>query len=83
VTGDADFQGCDVEASDGHLNFVSWFGNGHGERYQEVAGQVDRLWVLDVDGQRLLVDATHSPDATAAHIAEQDRIGQSLQYHEP
>ena len=51
VTGDADFKGCDVEPSNGHLDFVSFTGNGQGERYQQVAGQVDRLWVLDVGGQ--------------------------------
>jgi len=27
---------------------------------------VDRLWILDVNGQRLVVDATYSPDTTQA-----------------
>ena len=54
VTGDADFAGCSVFPSNGHRDFVSWFGNGYGERYQQVAGQVDRLWILNVRGQRLL-----------------------------
>ena len=71
VTGDADFEGCDVQPSNGHLDFVSWLGDGQGERYQQVAGQVDMLWVLDVDGQRLIVDATYSPDTT---IAERDAL---------
>ncbi len=81
VTGDADFQGCD--AMEEHFDFVSWFGNGEGERYQQLAGQVDRLWVLDVDGQRLLVDATHPADATPAVLAEQDAIVQSLRFQQP
>jgi hypothetical protein len=38
-----------------------------------MAGQVDRLWVLDVNGQRVVVDATYSPDTTQA---ERDRLGQ-------
>jgi hypothetical protein len=84
VTGDADFEGCDVEPSDGHRNFVSWFGaGGIGTRYQQVAGQVDQLWILDVEGQRLVVNATRSPDATPADIVEQLRIVQSLQIGDP
>jgi hypothetical protein len=80
VTGDADFEGCDVEPSNGHRDFVSWVGNGYGERFQQVAGQVDMLWVLDVDGQRLLVDATYSPDITEADRAELMRIVESLRF---
>jgi hypothetical protein len=80
VTGDSDFQGCDLEPSDGHRNFVSWFGAGQGTRYQQVAGQVDRLWILDVDGQRLVVDATYSPDATPADLEELDRVVRSLEF---
>ena len=80
VTGDSDFEGCDVEPSDGHRNFVSWFGDGDGLRWQQVAGQVDRLWILDVDGQRLVVDATYSPDATSADLEELDQVVQSLRF---
>ncbi len=78
VTGDADFEGCDLQ--EGHADFVSWFGDGYGERWQQVAGQVDRLWVLDVDGQRIVVDATYSPDATDAHRAELERVVASLRF---
>ena len=65
-----------IEPSDGHHNFVSWLGNGTGERYQQVPGQVDRLWVLDVNGQRLVVDATYSPDTTQA---DRDQLGQIVE----
>src|SRR5262245_26392067 len=65
VNGDADFKGCDRWYDNDHRDFVSWLTADDGERYQQVAGQVDRLWVLDVDGQRLVVDATYSPDTTA------------------
>ena len=83
VTGDADFQGCDAWPDNGHLDFVSWLGNGLGERYQLVPGQVDRLWVLDVDGQRLVVDATYSPDATQAEQDELAHVVESLQFEIP
>jgi hypothetical protein len=80
VTGDGDFKGCDVE-DDGHRNFTSWEGNGGiGERWQQMAGQVDRLWILNVNGQRLVVDAAQSPDATSAQLDEQDQIVRSIRF---
>jgi hypothetical protein len=80
VTGDGDFAGCDVQPN-GHRDFVSWLGaGGVGERWQQMAGQVDRLWILDVDGQRLVVDASHSPDATQAQLDEQNQIVQSISF---
>ena len=83
VTGDADFAGCDVQ-SNGHRDFVSWFGNGgDGERYQQVAGQVDKLWVLDVRGQRLVVDGTYSPDTTRAQRRELGQVAESLRFDAP
>jgi hypothetical protein len=80
VTGDGDFAGCDVQ-SDGHRNFVSWEGaGGIGQRWQQMAGQVDRLWVLDVNGQRLVVDANYTPGTKQAQRDEEDQIVQSLQF---
>lgn len=83
VTGDADFEGCDVEPSNGHMDFISWLSSAGGSRYQQVAGQVDRIWVLDVNGQRLVVDATYSPDATEADRAELGQVAESLQFESP
>ena len=80
VTGDADFEGCD-DPGNGHQDFVSWLGDGRGERYQQVPGQVDILWVLEVDGQRLVVDATYSPDSTDAEVAELLTVVESLRFH--
>jgi len=83
VTGDADFKGCDVEPSNGHLDFISWLSSSGGSRYQQVAGQVDRLWVLDVDGQRLVVDATYSPGTTEANRAELGQVAESIRFDNP
>jgi hypothetical protein len=80
VTGDGDFAGCDVQPN-GHRDFVSWLGaGGVGERWQQMAGQVDRLWILDVNGQRLVVDASYSPDTTQAQLDLEDQIIQSIEF---
>ena len=80
VTGDAEFVGCDAERYNGLRSFVSWLGNGEGQRFQQVPGQVDMLWILDVDGQRLLVDATYAPGASAADRADLMAIVESLRF---
>jgi hypothetical protein len=79
VTGDADFEGCD-DPGNGHHDFVSWWGTDEGERFAQVAGQVDRVWVLDVGDQTLLVDATYSPDTSAADRAELEEVVASLTF---
>lgn len=80
VTGDADFSGCD-DPGNGHHDFVSWFATDQdGERYEQVAGQVDQLWILDVNGQRLVVDATYAPDTTSADRAELASLVASLRF---
>ncbi len=73
------FDGCDVD-SNGYRDFQSWLGNGTGDRYEEVPGQVDQLWVLDVNGQRLVVDATYSPDTTPADRAALAQLVSSLRF---
>ena len=79
VVGDSDFVGCDAQ-DNGHRDFVSWVGDGHGERYQQEAGQVDRLWVLDVEGHRLLADATYSLKATDTARDELAAVAASLEF---
>ena len=57
-----DFSKCD----DGR--FDSWTANSgswNGGRYQQGPGQVDRLWILDIDGERLVVDASFMPSTDA------------------
>lgn len=79
-----DFDACDSDPSDVvHRNFNSWLGNGMGNRYQQVPGQVDRLWVLDVDGQRLVIDATYSADTVRADREELSIVAESLRFAAP
>lgn len=82
VTDDGQFQGCD-DGGDGLEDFVSWWGTDGGERYQQEAGQIDRLWVLDVEGQTLVVDATHSADTPAADLEVLEQVVASLRFVEP
>lgn len=78
----SEFDACDLD-SEGHRDFNSWLGNGMGNRYEQVPGQVDRLWVLDLKGQRLVVDATYSPDTTQLDRDEEGRIVESLRFVAP
>jgi hypothetical protein len=65
-----DFPDCDL-TDDGHRDFKSWTGKGWaGNRYQQGPGQVDRLWILDIDGARLVIDAFDMPSATSAERQE-------------
>ena len=78
-----DGEKCDQWPDNGYRDFVSFLGVGGSERYQQLANQIDRLWVLDVNGQRLVVDATYSPDATDAQKTELDQVAKSLRFDEP
>jgi len=69
--------GCDSD-SDGTA-FQSWTGNGWaGNRYQQGAGQVDRLWILDVNGARLVIDAFYMPTSTDAERQQLEDVVQSI-----
>jgi len=75
-----DFEGCDVDPSDGNRYFEGWTGRNGGDRYAQVPGQVDRVWVLDFNGQRLLVLATYTPATTSTNRDELSHIAESLQF---
>lgn len=70
-----DFRRC------GQGYFESWTAKGwSSDRYQQGPGQVDRLWILDVNGQRLVIDAAYMPEATGRQRAELDRIVHSIRF---
>jgi len=74
VPADFDFSTCD----DGY--FDSWTDVGGGGRYQQGPGQVDRLWILDVDGERLVVDAMYMPSADAKDRKELWRVMETIRF---
>ena len=69
--------GCDDQ------NYLSWNGRTGGTRYHQVPGQVDRLWVLDVGGQPVVIDASYAPDAPAAVREQLAEIVDTLRFEVP
>jgi hypothetical protein len=63
---------------DGSL-FKSW-NDAQGDRYQQGPGQVDRLWILDIEGHRLLIDATYMPGSTAQDRADLAQVVNSIAF---
>ena len=62
VPDDVDVTACDVRDPGGEPTFESWTGAGwSSDRYQQGPGQVDRLWIIDIDGARLVIDAQFMP----------------------
>jgi hypothetical protein len=43
---------------------------GRAQRFQEILGQVDMVWIVDVDGQRITFDASHMPNVSSDKVAE-------------
>ena len=74
------FPECD-STGDGHRDFRSWTGKGWaGVRYQQAPGQIDRLWILDIDGARLVIDAFSMPSATPEEIEELVAVVESIRF---
>ena len=44
------------------------------------AGDVTRLWILDVDGQRIVIDAAFFPSTDAADVAALTAMVESIQF---
>jgi hypothetical protein len=83
VPGDIDFSDCDVGG--GVHYFESWTGDSlwksdTTDRYQQGPGQVDRLWILDVEGRRLVIDATYMPGETEQDRAELAQVVDSIRF---
>jgi hypothetical protein len=78
VPADIDFMACDTDGPDHY--FESWTGGNDGDRYHQGPGQVDRLWILDVDGARLVIDGFDMPSATDAERAELLEVIASIRF---
>ena len=71
---------ADDDLSDCRDGMLSLFLKRDGGIYsrQVVAGSVDRMWVLDVDGRRLVVDLFSTPDGSDAQIADLLSVVESI-----
>jgi hypothetical protein len=81
------FSNCDKDPSDGQFYFESWTGDvlwdapyDTTDRHEQGPGQVDRLWILDVEGRRLVIDASYMPGATAQDKAGMQQVVDSIRF---
>lgn len=77
VPPDIDFSTCDRGF------FESWTaaaGSWSSDRYQQGPGQVDRLWILDIDGERLVVDGMYMPTTDAKDREELGQVMESIRF---
>lgn len=60
--------------------YVVWAGqNGDPTRWVQGPGQILNLYILDVEGRRILIQTSHFPDASNDDLAELQQIFDSLQ----
>jgi hypothetical protein len=79
VPADISFQDCDLG------QFRSWLGPGGDgdERYHQGPGQHDDVYILDVDGFRLVIDALYFPGSSAADRAALQQMLDTIQIEPP
>jgi hypothetical protein len=74
VPTDASFGSCD------QAKYVVWGGPGADpDRWVQGPGQILRLWILDIEGRRIVIEASHFPEASASDQAELQQMIDSLQ----
>jgi hypothetical protein len=56
------------------------FGTDTYDHWVSRAGEVERFWILDVEGQVLLLSTTTGPGATAGQVQQLARIVESAQF---
>jgi hypothetical protein len=72
LTAPADLSGCDAG------RFQSWtFAPGDSDTRYHRPGEHDLLWILNVDGHRLVLDVAYTPGASAQERAELLQIAES------
>ena len=79
VPPDLRFSSCSRER--GHAYVISWpqrYPPG-GSRYHQGPGQHDHLWILDIDGDRLVVDASFFPATSESDRSELFEMAESVE----
>jgi hypothetical protein len=70
------FPDCDEDTFQSWTGALGWAS----DRYQQAPGQVDRIWILDVNGERVVIDASYLPTASARQRRELDSIVHSIRF---
>jgi hypothetical protein len=73
VPADVDFADCVT----GH--YMAWRDTGHGDRSYQGPGQIQESWIVDVEGERLLIEASYFPEITPEDRAELQQVIDSIQ----
>ena len=68
-----------TDVSDCDLGEFHLYGSGWGDRWLDAGGQLQRLWVVNVDGVPLVIDATIQPDTSPKVQAELEQMVESIQ----
>ena len=79
VPEDAEFSECD------RGTFGSWTVPEGGEpyRYHQGPGQIDELWILDVDGVPVIIDTAYYAETPTADLEELQAIVESATFQSP
>jgi hypothetical protein len=64
-----------------HPNGFAMWGRSRALRYAQLAGELDRLWILDVAGERVIVDVESQRATTTADREELDRVVATIRFH--
>jgi len=79
VPDDAVFEDCEG----GEFASFGIEGESGPDRYHQGPGQVDELWIVDVDGVIVIIDAMSRPDSPAALVEEMRAIAESATFEAP
>ncbi len=63
--------------------FATWRDPGVGVNWNYAPGQTHRVWILDVNGHRLVVDAAYDRDATSEQVRELTGMAESIRFRQP
>lgn len=76
VPEDADFAACDQ----GYFGSWALPGDPSPSRYHQGPGQIDLLWIVDLDGVLTVMDASHYEQTPASDVAELRAIVESMTF---
>jgi hypothetical protein len=87
IPADLDVAACDSDAIRSAGLYRMWLSAGEAASgfdfpfvpEEMLRGRIDVLYIVDVDGHRLVIDAWHLPGATAANVAELESAVASIQ----